>query len=106
MLLQKNWFELFALGMSQCARALSLTTLLTNISLQFQTNISNGKLTFTKSSVINEQLFYLQNFITECERLNITELEYAYLKVICIFDCGKLFIFSNKINFNFLLIIN
>jgi nuclear receptor subfamily 2 group C len=97
-LLQKNWFELFALGMSQCARALSLTTLLTNISLQFQTNISNGKLTFTKSSVINEQLFYLQNFITECERLNINELEYAYLKVICIFDCGKLFIFSKKKN--------
>jgi predicted membrane chloride channel (bestrophin family) len=89
-LLQKNWFELFALGMSQCAKTLSLTTILTNISLQFQTNLNNGKLTVKKSSVINEQLFYLQNFITECERLNITEIEYAYLKLISIFDSGKL----------------
>ena len=87
--------------MSQCAKTLSLATILTNISLQFQTNLNNGKLTLKKSSVINEQLFYLQNFITECERLNITELEYAYLKLISIFDSGKsknIFIFKTITN--------
>lgn len=35
-LLQKTWFELFALGMSQCSKSLSLNSLLANINLKFQ----------------------------------------------------------------------
>lgn len=90
-LLQKSWFELFALGMSQCAKTLSLTTIVTNINLQIQANLAQGKISQRKFALINEQLFYLQNFITDCERLNISPLEYAYLKLISIFDCGRIF---------------
>ena len=114
-LLQKNWFDLFALGMSQCAQVLSLSTILTNINLQFNANLNQGKINaivyiihknlyyyckniclgfqgkinHQKSLVIKEQLFYLQNFITDCARLNITPIEYAYLKLIALFDFGK-----------------
>ncbi len=114
-LLQKNWFDLFALGMSQCAKSLSLSTILTNINFQFQASFSQGKfqqlvaIMFTRFTIyiiinmifvsgkidrrkflmIKEQLFYLQTFMSECEHLNITSVEYAYLKLISIFDYGK-----------------
>lgn len=89
-LLQKNWFDLFALGMSQCAKNLSLSTILTNINYQFQSNFNQGKLDRTKFLMIKEQLFYLQTFINECEHLSITPVEYAYLKLISLFDYGKI----------------
>ena len=43
-----------------------------------------------KNTLINEQLFYLQNFINECEQLKISQIEYAYLKLISLFDSGKI----------------
>jgi hypothetical protein len=48
----------------------------------------NSKDSFNEKKIIhvNEQLFLLQNFINECERLNITPTEYAYLKLISLFD--------------------
>ena len=84
-LLQKNWFDIFALGMSQCSKSLSLTTLLANLNVKYQNNHNNRKY-----SIINEQLFYLQNFINECERLKLNQIEYAYLKLISLFDTGKI----------------
>lgn len=89
-LLQKNWFDLFALSMSQCAKNLSLSTILTNINYQFQSNFNQGKIDRTKFLMIKEQLFYLQTFISECEHLNITSIEYAYLKLISLFDFDSL----------------
>lgn len=89
-LLQKNWFDLFALSMSQCAKNLSLSTILTNINYQFQSNFNQGKLDRTKFLMIKEQLFYLQTFINECGHLSITPVEYAYLKLISLFDYGKI----------------
>jgi nuclear receptor subfamily 2 group C len=88
-LLQKSWFDIFALGMSQCAKTLSFSTILTNISLQFHSNFNLGKIDEQKCLLIKEQLFHLQNFITDCERLNINQVEYAYLKLISLFDYGN-----------------
>jgi hypothetical protein len=79
--------------MSQWSKIISLTTLISNVNIKYQANLSQGKISDRKSYLINEQLFYLQNFITECELLNITDIEYAYLKLISIFDSGKYFYF-------------
>lgn len=84
-LLQRNWFELFALGMSQCSKPLSLNNLLANLNLKFQ-----GKMDERKNTLINEQLFYLQNFINECDQLKISTIEYAYLRLISLFDSDSL----------------
>ncbi|CAF0876403.1 unnamed protein product [Brachionus calyciflorus] len=84
-LLQKNWFDVFALGMSQCSKSLSLTTLLANLNVKYQNNHNNRKY-----SIINEQLFYLQNFINECERLKLNQTEFAYLKLISLFDTDSI----------------
>nr|ASL70497.1 nuclear receptor [Brachionus rotundiformis] len=84
-LLQKNWFDVFALGMSQCSKSLSLTTLLANLNVKYQNNNSNRKY-----SIINEQLFYLQTFINDCERLKLNQVEYAYLKLISLFDTDSI----------------
>lgn len=42
-----------------------------------------------KNTLINEQLFYLQNFINECDQLKISTIEYAYLRLISLFDSGN-----------------
>nr|ASL70608.1 nuclear receptor [Brachionus koreanus] len=84
-LLQKNWFDVFALGMSQCSKSLSLTTLLANLNVKYQNNNTNRKY-----SIINEQLFYLQTFINDCERLKLNQVEYAYLKLISLFDTDSI----------------
>ncbi|RNA40954.1 nuclear receptor subfamily 2 group C member 2 isoform X2, partial [Brachionus plicatilis] len=84
-LLQKNWFDVFALGMSQCSKSLSLTTLLANLNVKYQNNNTNRKY-----SIINEQLFYLQTFINDCERLKLNQIEYAYLKLISLFDTDSI----------------
>lgn len=49
-----------------------------------------------RNTIVNEQLFYLQNFINECDQLKITPVEYAYLKLISLFDSGKK-IFRNRL---------
>ena len=75
--------------MSQCSKYLSLNTILTNVNLQLHSNISQGKISSQKSLEIKEQLFYLQNFIADCENLNISQNEFAYLKLISLLDSGK-----------------
>jgi hypothetical protein len=88
-LLQKNWFDLFALGMCQCAKLLSLNTLLGNLHVKFNSN--RMRTNERKSQLINENLFHLQYFIHEFERLKVTPIEYAYLKLISVLDSGKFY---------------
>ncbi len=97
-LLQNNWFDVFALGLSQWTNIISLNSLLTNINIQIQTNLHQGKISHRNSLIMNEQLFYLQNFINECHLLEITQMEYAYLKLISIFDSGNFIFFYLYIN--------
>lgn len=95
-LLQNSWFDLFVLGMSQCSKVLSLNSLLANLNLKFQANLSSsGRMREKKCAFINQQLFTLQSFITECEKWKISQAEYAYLKLISLFDPG---IFLNTIS--------
>ena len=100
-LLQRSWFDVFVLGLSQCGKLLSLNSLLANLNLKFQTiNIS----TPAQRSLVNEQLFLLQTFVTECERLKITPVEYAYLKLIALFDAGMFsFLFFFQVTWEVLL---
>lgn len=93
-LLQKNWFDVFALGMSQWSKIISLNNLMSHINIQFQASLKQGKINDRKSNLINEQIFYMQAFIKECDLLEITPIEYAYLKLISLFD-------SDSLSFNF-----
>ena len=91
-LLQKNWFDLFALGMSQWSKTISSASLLANINSKFDTYVNNGKLSEKKTTVLREQLVHLNTFISECDTLEISHTEYAYLKLICLLDSGRYFV--------------
>lgn len=67
---------------------------MSHINIQFQASLKQGKINDRKSNLINEQIFYMQAFIKECDLLEITPIEYAYLKLISLFD-------SDSLSFNF-----
>ena len=46
LLLQKNWIDLFVLGMLQCANILSLSSMISTICAEFKGNLNSSKLFF------------------------------------------------------------
>ena len=57
---------------------ISLQNLLANINIKYQSYVfSLGKLNENYAQKLKEQLFYLQNFISECDILEIDEKEYV-----------------------------
>jgi hypothetical protein len=53
-----------------------------------------------RAEAINEQLFRLQNFHNECQNLQITPTEFAYLKIISVLDsdCLHFKLYMNQLN--------
>lgn len=80
-LIQNNWLPLFILSLLQCSSIVNLsnilTTLLSNKSEQFTDNIETNK-----SQLIRR----IQTLFYEFDRLQVTSMEYAYLKLISIFN--------------------
>jgi hypothetical protein len=57
--------------------------------------------TFThKAESMNEQLFRLQNLLNDCETLQVTSTEFAYLKIITVLnaDCLHFKLYMNQLN--------
>ncbi|CAF0792736.1 unnamed protein product [Didymodactylos carnosus] len=87
-LLQKHWLELFILSLLQCSNIVLLPNILTTLLTK--------KMPDKKSKQISEQLGIIQSLVNEFERLQLSPIEYAYLKLIIIFntDCVN-FLYSN-----------
>ncbi|CAF1601766.1 unnamed protein product, partial [Didymodactylos carnosus] len=88
-LLQKHWLELFILSLLQCSNIVVLPNILATL--------LNKKMSEKKSRQISEQLSIIQLLLNEFERLQLTPSEYAYLKLIIMFntDCVN-FLYSNS----------
>ncbi|XP_076057475.1 nuclear receptor subfamily 2 group C member 2-like isoform X2 [Oratosquilla oratoria] len=79
------WSELFTLGMAQCARVMSLNTILTAIVSHLTQAAANDKLTPSRLKVVSEHIGKLQDFVAAMGRLQPDDHEYAYLKTIALF---------------------
>ncbi len=51
------------------------------------------KITAERYNLVNEQMFIIQNLINECDYLQITPIEYGYLKLITTLESGKSCVF-------------
>lgn len=78
------WSDLFAVGLSQYQNFLPLTSVISALLLNMQSNCTSSKLT-----MIAEHASKLKLFIKTVENLNLDEFEYASLKVLAVFSHGK-----------------
>jgi len=73
-LIQNNWLSLFILSLLQCSSIVNLSNILTTL------------LANSPDSNKYQQLRRIQSLLYEFDRLQVTPMEYAYLKLISIFN--------------------
>lgn len=96
-LLRRSWVELFVLGLSQCSSDLSINTIITSLINSLKKSVVDDKLTPIKVKTISDHICRLQIFIQNMTALNVDEYEYAYLRMLCLFNLGKSLMCHQKI---------
>ncbi|CAF4096164.1 unnamed protein product [Rotaria sp. Silwood2] len=76
-LIQNNWLSLFILSLLQCSSIVNLSNILTSLLAKKLDNFESNKY---------HQLRRIQSLLYEFDRLQVTSMEYAYLKLILIFN--------------------
>ncbi|CAL4087456.1 unnamed protein product [Meganyctiphanes norvegica] len=79
------WAEIFTLGMAQCSRVMSLTTILTAIVSHLTQAAASEKLTPSRFKQVSDHISRLQDFVSAMSKLQPDEHEYAYLKTLVLF---------------------
>lgn len=92
-LLQNHWLPLFLLSLIQCSSIINLPHILSTLLSSKKTNfefISTSFLLLEKldNNELNKwfELRRIQSLLYEFERLHINDMEYAYLKLISVFN--------------------
>ncbi|XP_037030916.1 orphan steroid hormone receptor 2 isoform X1 [Bradysia coprophila] len=85
-LLRNAWVEIFALGLAQCSQTLSIPTIISSLVNYVKTVISQEKVPPSGVKKIVEHVWKLQEFVSEMSRLEPDDCEYAYLKLISLFN--------------------
>jgi len=90
-LLQKHWCELFTIGLCQCSNTMGLLHILSLLSEQCRVNLESRDPSVSEHSrTVDDQIFQIQNYVNECEQLQLTSIEFAYLKLASVFDSDAL----------------
>ncbi|VVC37559.1 Zinc finger, nuclear hormone receptor-type,Nuclear hormone receptor, ligand-binding [Cinara cedri] len=82
-LLKNSWSQLFILGLTQCAQVLSLIPVLSSMISHLQ---SEEIIISTKAKELINYLNIIQDYIIEMENIKVNQFEYAYLKLISLFN--------------------
>lgn len=95
-LLRNAWVEIFALGLAQCAQTLSIPTIMSSLVNYVKTVISQEKVPPNGVKKIVEHVWKLQEFVCGMNRLELDDCEYAYLKLISLFNAGQSYYSKSK----------
>ncbi|CAF3387205.1 unnamed protein product [Rotaria socialis] len=76
-LIQNNWLPLFILSLLQCSPTVNLPNILTTLLTKKLDNYESNKY---------NQLRRIQSLLYEFDRLQVTSIEYAYLKLMLVFN--------------------
>lgn len=88
-ILRTCWVELFAVGLAQCAQSLSLDAIMSSMVQYLKTCIEEEKILPQKVKRMSEHICKLQEFLHGMAALDLDDYEFAYLKLITIFNSGK-----------------
>ncbi|KAJ6638579.1 Nuclear receptor subfamily 2 group C member 2, partial [Pseudolycoriella hygida] len=95
-LLRNAWAELFAFGLAQCSETLSIQTIMSSLVNYGKTVISQDKVVPSNAKKMVEHIWKLQEFVRAMNELELDDYEYAYLKLISLFNADNVGIHPNQ----------
>ncbi|XP_064607313.1 nuclear receptor subfamily 2 group C member 2-like isoform X2 [Liolophura sinensis] len=85
-LVRACWSQLFTLGLAQCSQIMSLSTILAAILNHLQSTVQQDKVTNERAKVVMDHIIRLQEYVNSMQRLEVDDVEYAYLKCLTLFS--------------------
>ncbi|XP_052871075.1 orphan steroid hormone receptor 2-like, partial [Anopheles cruzii] len=85
-LVRQVWPELFMIGLAQSSGQLSFNTIMLALIQYMKTVILNKKYTGEVVSYLMKYILLVQEFVNDLQKLNLTDQEYAYLRLLSIFN--------------------
>jgi nuclear receptor subfamily 2 group C len=82
------WGELFALGLAQCSKTLALADIFSSIVQNLQNSVAEDSYSAHKVTEIADHISKLHVFVNTMHKLNVSDKEYAYLKLISLLNPG------------------
>ncbi|XP_058448353.1 nuclear hormone receptor HR78 isoform X1 [Malaya genurostris] len=85
-LLRQTWPELFMIGLSQSSGQLSFNTIMLALIQYMKTMILNKKYGSDVINYLTKYVLLIQEFVTELQKFNLTDQEFAYMRLLCVFN--------------------
>ncbi|XP_055636313.1 nuclear hormone receptor HR78 isoform X3 [Toxorhynchites rutilus septentrionalis] len=85
-LLRQTWPELFMIGLAQSSGQLSFNTIMLALIQYMKTMILNKKYGSDIINYLTKYVLLIQEFVTDVQKLNLTDQEFAYMRLLCVFN--------------------
>lgn len=87
-LVRQVWPELFMIGLAQSSGQLSFNTIMLALIQYMKSAILNKKHSADVINYLKKYILLIQEFVNDLQKLNLTDHEYAYLRLLSIFNPG------------------
>uniref|UniRef100_A0A182PLR4 Nuclear receptor domain-containing protein n=1 Tax=Anopheles epiroticus TaxID=199890 RepID=A0A182PLR4_9DIPT len=85
-LVRQVWPELFMIGLAQSSGQLSFNTVMLALIQYMKTVILNKKYSADVINYLKKYILLIQEFVNDLQKMNLTDHEYAYLRMLSIFN--------------------
>ncbi|XP_052899393.1 nuclear hormone receptor HR78 [Anopheles moucheti] len=85
-LVRQVWPELFMIGLAQSSGQLSFNTIMLALIQYMRTVILNKKYSVDVINYLMKYVLLIQEFVNDLQKMNLTDQEYAYLRLLSIFN--------------------
>uniref|UniRef100_A0A182Q5J8 Nuclear receptor domain-containing protein n=1 Tax=Anopheles farauti TaxID=69004 RepID=A0A182Q5J8_9DIPT len=85
-LVRQVWPELFMIGLAQSSGQLSFNTIMLALIQYMKTVILNRKYSADVICYLKKYILLIQEFVNDLQKMNLTDQEYAYLRLLSIFN--------------------
>uniref|UniRef100_A0A182MJ20 Nuclear receptor domain-containing protein n=1 Tax=Anopheles culicifacies TaxID=139723 RepID=A0A182MJ20_9DIPT len=85
-LVRQVWPELFMIGLAQSSGQLSFNTIMLALIQYMKTVILNKKYSVDVINYLKKYILMIQEFVNDLQKMNLTDQEYAYLRLLSIFN--------------------
>ncbi|XP_053672091.1 nuclear hormone receptor HR78 [Anopheles nili] len=85
-LVRQVWPELFMIGLAQSSGQLSFNTIMLALIQYMKTIVLNKKYSGDVICYLKKYILLIQEFVNDLQKMNLTDQEYAYLRLLSIFN--------------------
>ncbi|EAT47063.1 AAEL001796-PA [Aedes aegypti] len=85
-LMRQTWPELFMIGLAQSSGQLAFNTVMLALIQYMKNLILNKKYGSDVINYLTKYILLIQEFVSDVQKLNLTDQEFAYMRLLCIFN--------------------